>query len=266
MHCNLTDQIAIVTGGGGIPGKWSLGKAIAISLARAGAKLFIVDKNQEAAEESCAALAAEGFECSFAIADVTISNEVQAAIDACVKEYGTVDILVNNAGIMTPGGVTEVKEVDFDRTMDINLKAMYLTSRCVLPLMRKNASGSIINISSINSLGYASFDNVAYCVSKAAVNSLTEQIAIENAEFGIRCNTIIVGMLDSPMTWSEIRKNLPDVDAVQMMADRDSAVPLGKQGNVWDIANSAVFLCSDKAGFISGSKLTVDGGESAKFR
>jgi len=266
MQCNLSGQVAIVTGGGGVAGEWSLGKAIALSLAKAGAIPFVLDLNRDAAEETCAAIKQEGFECSFAVADVSVDSEVDAAVQACVKQYGKVDILVNNAGIMAMGGVTEVSEADFDRSLAVNLKAMYLTSRHLVPLLRDSQNASIVNISSINSLGFASVPQVAYCVSKAGVNSLTEQIALENAAFGVRCNTIVVGMINTPMVMNSIRRFAPDADPADILAGRDAAVPLGKQGTVWDIANSTVFLCSDKAKFINGTKLIVDGGEAARFR
>jgi len=174
-----------------------------------------------------------------------------------------VDILHNNVGI--GGGDDEIlslTEEAWDRIMSVNLKGMFLSSRSVLPLMREQRSGSIINISSIAAI--CSTGIVAYKTSKAGVNALTHQIALENAKYNIRANAIMPGLMNTPMAIEGISKarGVPKEDLIRQ---RDAAVPLGgKMGTAWDVAYAALFLASDEAKFITGVMLPVDGGQSAR--
>ena len=173
------------------------------------------------------------------------------------------DILHNNVGI--GGGDDEIlslTEEAWDRIMSVNLKGMFLSSRSVLPLMREQRSGSIINISSIAAI--CSTGIVAYKTSKAGVNALTHQIALENAKYNIRANAIMPGLMNTPMAIEGISKarGVPKEDLIRQ---RDAAVPLGgKMGTAWDVAYAALFLASDEAKFITGVMLPVDGGQSAR--
>jgi NAD(P)-dependent dehydrogenase (short-subunit alcohol dehydrogenase family) len=181
-----------------------------------------------------------------------------------VKRWGRVDILHNNVGLSLAGGDAnplEITESAFDRISAINLRGTIMACKHVLPVMRAQRSGVIISISSIAAWA-TNYPTVAYKATKAAMIAYTQQIATQNAEFGIRCNVILPGLIDTPMavdtrarTWGKTR--------AEVAAARDARVPLRrKMGSPWDVANAALFLASDEADFITGVALPVDGGSS----
>jgi NAD(P)-dependent dehydrogenase (short-subunit alcohol dehydrogenase family) len=261
----LNDKVAIVVGAGQTPGDTiGNGRATAILFAREGARVVLVDYNYESALETQALIEAEGGTCLSFKADVTRQEDCAAFVRAAVEAYGRVDILHNNVGI--GGGDDEIlrlKEESWDRIMTVNLKGMFLSARSVLPLMREQRGGSIINISSIAAI--CSTGIVAYKTSKAGVNALTHQIALENAKYNIRANAIMPGLMNTPMAIEGISKarGVPKEDLIRQ---RDASVPLGgKMGTAWDVAYAALFLASDEAKFITGVMLPVDGGQSARI-
>jgi NAD(P)-dependent dehydrogenase (short-subunit alcohol dehydrogenase family) len=261
----LKDRVAIVVGAGQTPGDTiGNGRATSILFAREGARVVLVDYNLESAAETQALIEAEGGTCFAFKADVTRQADCEAFVRAAVEAYGRVDVLHNNVGI--GGGDDEIlslTEESWDRIMSVNLKGMFLSSRSVLPLMREQRSGSIINISSIAAI--CSTGIVAYKTSKAGVNALTHQIALENAKYNIRANAIMPGLMNTPMAIEGISKSrgVPKEDLIRQ---RDASVPLGeKMGTAWDVAYAALFLASDEAKFITGVILPVDGGQSARI-
>lgn len=261
----LKDKVAIVVGAGQTPGDTiGNGRATATLFAREGARVVLVDYNHDSALETQALIEAEGGTCLSFKADVTRQEDCKAFVRAGVEAYGRVDILHNNVGI--GGGDDEIlslTEESWDRIMTVNLKGMFLSSRSVLPLMREQRSGSIINISSIAAI--CSTGIVAYKTSKAGVNALTHQIALENAKYNIRANAIMPGLMNTPMAIEGISKarGVPKEDLIRQ---RDASVPLGgKMGTAWDVAYAALFLASDEAKFITGVMLPVDGGQSARI-
>lgn len=261
----LKDKVAIVVGAGQTPGDTiGNGRATAILFAREGARVVLVDYNLESAIETQALIEAEGGTCISVKADVTRQEDCAGFVRAAVEAYGRVDVLHNNVGI--GGGDDEIlslTEDSWDRIMSVNLKGMFLSSRSVLPLMREQRSGSIINISSIAAI--CSTTIVAYKTSKAGVNALTHQIALENAKYNIRANAIMPGLMNTPMAIEGISKarGVPKEDLIRQ---RDASVPLGgKMGTAWDVAYAALFLASDEAKFITGVMLPVDGGQSARI-
>ena len=261
----LKDKVAIVVGAGQTPGDTiGNGRATAILFAREGARVVLVDYNYESALETQALIEAEGGTCLSFKADVTRQEDCEAFVRVAVEAYGRVDILHNNVGI--GGGDDEIlslKEEAWDRIMAVNLKGMFLSSRSVLPLMREQRSGSIINISSIAAI--CSTGIVAYKTSKAGVNALTHQIALENAKYNIRANAIMPGLMNTPMAIEGISK-ARGVAKEDLIRQRDASVPLGgKMGTAWDVAYAALFLASDEAKFITGVMLPVDGGQSARI-
>jgi NAD(P)-dependent dehydrogenase (short-subunit alcohol dehydrogenase family) len=184
-------------------------------------------------------------------------------VDACMKLLGRIDILHNNVGIGAGDrGPTSMTEEVWDRIHTTNLKSVMFTCKHVLPVMRAQRSGVIINISSIAAV--CSVGIIAYKTSKAAVNAFTQSLAIGNGEFNIRANVIMPGLMNTPMAiegYVAAGRNREE-----LIAQRDSQVPLGKtMGTGWDVANAALFLASDEARFISGVCLAVDGGQSARI-
>lgn len=265
FQMRLKDKVAIVVGAGQTPGDTiGNGRATAILFAREGARVVLVDCDLESARETQALIEGEGGTCFSVSADVTREDDCKAFVNAAVETYGRIDILHNNVGI--GGGDDEIltlTEESWDRIMSVNLKGMFLSSRSVLPLMREQRGGSIINISSIAAICSTSI--VAYKTSKAGVNALTHQIALENAKYNIRANAIMPGLMNTPMAIEGISKarGVPKEDLIRQ---RDSSVPLGqKMGSAWDVAYAALFLASDEAKFITGVLLPVDGGQSARI-
>ncbi len=260
----LEGKVAIVVGAGQTPGETiGNGRATAILFAREGAKVMLVDRRLDSAQDTAKMIADEGLASTSFEADVTKEKDCVALVRACLDEFGRIDVLHNNVGIGAgDNNATKLDEDAWDRIIDVNLKSMFLTCKHVLPMMREQSAGVITNISSVASI--ASLPMLAYKVSKAGVNALTQQIAMANARHGVRCNAILPGLMNTPMAieaWVSL-----GVDRETIVARRDSQVPLGgKQGSAWDIAHAALFLASDEAKFITGVLLPVDGGQSIKI-
>ena len=262
MGRRLADRAAAVIGGGQQPGETiGNGRAAAILFAREGAEVLVVDRDLAAAEDTVRAIEAEGGRASAFEADATRESDCEAAIGACVERYGKIDVLHNNVG--RSQGDREASALDarmWDELHELNLKSYFLCAKHAVRPMRARGSGSIINISSVSSTIVS--PTVAYKTSKAAVNALTHQLALENAPYGIRVNAILPGLMDTPMA-IERRAREWNMSREAVREERDARVPLGrKMGTGWDVGHAAVFLASDEARFITGVLLPVDGGQS----
>jgi len=259
----LEGKVAIVVGAGQTPGDTiGNGRATAILFAREGARVLLVDRSRDSAAETESMIAGEGGTAQTLEADITSEDDCLRVAAACVETFGRIDILHNNVGIgVGDAGVIRLERDAWQRIMDVNLTAMYLTCKHVLPVMRGQRSGSIVNVSSIASI--AATGMLAYKVSKAGVNALTQQIAMGNARYGIRCNAILPGLMNTPMAIEGI-SSATGVPKEELIRARDSMVPMGAMGTAWDVARAALFLASDEAGFITGVLLPVDGGQSVK--
>ncbi len=264
----LKDKVAIVIGAGQAPGATAAignGRATALLFAREGARVLAVDRYLEAAEETAEIARAEGGEAVAVAADVTDEAAVRAAIEACVARFGRLDILHNNVGISSEGGdapITEIETEAFDRIVAVNLRSVVYACKHALPVMRAQGAGAILNISSTAALEV--YPWVAYKATKAAVIAMTKQIAIQNAEFGVRANVILPGLMDTPMAVDR-RAEIWGRSRAEVAAERDAKVPLGKMGTGWDVAYAALFLASDEAKFITGVALPVDGGKTCRI-
>ncbi len=264
----LKDKVAIVIGAGQAPGETDAignGRATSMLFAREGAKVLAVDRSLEAAEETAEKIRAEGGEVATATADVTDEAAVQAAIQACVARFGRLDILHNNVGISVEGGdapITEIETEAFDRIVAVNLRSVVYTCKHALPIMRAQGAGAILNISSTAAL--EDYPWVAYKASKAGLIAMTKQIAIQNAEYGVRANVILPGLMDTPMAVDR-RAEVWGRPRAEVAAERDAKVPLGHMGTGWDVAYAALFLASDEAKFITGVALPVDGGKTSRI-
>jgi NAD(P)-dependent dehydrogenase (short-subunit alcohol dehydrogenase family) len=257
----LKDKVAIIAGAGSIAEGWSNGKATAVLFAREGAKVFAVDRMQKSAEETCAIIASEGGEATAHQCDVSIAGEVNAMVDACLAKYGRIDVLFNNVGLQVVGGPLEVKEDDWDRLMTVNVKSMYLTCRAVIPHMIRQGGGAIINNSSTAGIRFT-YANVAYAASKGAVKQLSQNIGVQYAAKGIRCNAVMPGYIATPRITDRLRKSNPD-DYDAKIRERQMAVPSGKLGSAWDVAYGVLYLASDEAQFVNATELVIDGGQTA---
>ncbi len=194
-------------------------------------------------------------------ADVTKESTLAAMAEDTRRRWGRIDVLHYNVGVSIAGGdapLAEIAEAAFDRIMTINLRGAIMACKHVLPVMRAQRSGVIITISSV--AAWEQYPNVVYKASKAGMIAFTQQIAIQNAEYGIRANVILPGLMDTPMA-VDTRARASGKSRVEVAAARDARVPLRhKMGTAWDVANAALFLASDEANFITGVALPVDGG------
>jgi NAD(P)-dependent dehydrogenase (short-subunit alcohol dehydrogenase family) len=258
----VAGKIAIVVGGGQTPGATvGNGRATAVLLAREGAKVLVADRDLASADET-AEIRAEGGTASTVEVDVTDEPGIERMRDACLDEWGRVDILHNNVGIWLAGGDASILDIDaasFSHMFDVNLRGMALTAKHILPVMRAQRAGVITNVGSIAAL--MTFPTVAYKTTKAGVATLTEHIAIANAEYGIRANVILPGLIDTPMA---VEHQISDGSGRDdIVAGRMERVPLKtRSGRAWDVAYAALYLASDEAGFVTGVSLRVDGGQT----
>ncbi|HEY2529845.1 MAG TPA: SDR family NAD(P)-dependent oxidoreductase [Xanthobacteraceae bacterium] len=258
----LKDKIAIVVGAGQSPGEGiGNGRATVVRFAQEGAKVLAADNQLTSAEETVAIARQSGGECAAFEADVTKEATLAAMVEAARQRWGRVDILHYNVGMSIAGGdapLAEFTEAAFDRIATINLRGAIMACKHVLPLMRAQRAGVIITISSISAL--ERYPYVAYKATKAGLIAFTQQVAIENAEFGVRANVILPGLMNTPMA-VDTRARVSGKSRAEIAAARDARVPLRhRMGTAWDVANAALFLASDEANFITGVALPVDGG------
>jgi NAD(P)-dependent dehydrogenase (short-subunit alcohol dehydrogenase family) len=257
----LQDKVAIVAGAGAIAEGWSNGKAAAVLFAREGARVFAVDRDLAAAEETCAIIRAEGGFCRAHQCDVSRADEVDAMVAACVETYGGVDVLFNNVGLQVVGGPLELAEPDWDRLMTINVKSMYLTCRAVIPVMLRQGGGSIINNASTAGIRFT-YANVGYAASKGAVRQLTQNIGVQYAARGIRCNAVLPGYIATPRITDRLKRSNP-TDYEAKIEERRRAVPAGRLGSAWDVAYAVLYLASDESAFVNATEIVIDGGQTA---
>lgn len=256
----LKDKIAIVVGGGQQPGETiGNGRATALRFAQEGARVLVVDINEDWAKDTLAMIEAEGGAGSVFAADVTDEAQCKAIADTCVERFGRIDVLHNNVGRSRGDKNTLEMNADvWDELMNMNLKAMFLTCKHALPVMRAQKSGVIINVSSTSS--FAARQTVTYKTSKGAINTFTQHLAMENAPYGVRANVVLPGLIDTPMA-IERRAKERGIERDVVRQERNAQVPLeARMGTGWDVANAALFLASDEANYITGVILPVDGG------
>jgi NAD(P)-dependent dehydrogenase (short-subunit alcohol dehydrogenase family) len=260
----MKDKRAIIVGAGQSPGEGvGNGRATAILLAREGADVMCVDRDLKAAEETVAIILKEEQGKAFAFkADVTKEADMKAMVEDAVRRWGRIDVLHYNVGVSLAGGdrsPLEITEAAFDNVNAINLRGFIMAVKHTLPVMQRQRSGVILSISSVAALS-ATYKTVAYKTTKAGMIAFTEQIARQNAEYGIRCNVILPGLMDTPMAVDTRAREWKKTRA-EVAAERDARVPLGrKMGTGWDIGYASLFLASDEAKFITGVALPVDGG------
>lgn len=265
MAGRLEGKTAVIVGAGQTPGETlGNGRAMALLFAAEGASVLCVDRIGERAQETAAMILEAGGDASALQADVTRSAEVSTMVAEAVLRLRRIDILVNNVGIGGGDGPAhKVEEAAFDRILSVNLKGTWLVTKAVLAAMRTQKSGSIVNISSL--AARAGGIQVAYEISKAGVNRLTADVAISQARYGIRCNAVQPGLMDTPMAVAGIA-GASGRTQDEVRAERDARVPLGgKMGTAWDTAHAALFLASDDAKFITGAILPVDGGMGVRI-
>lgn len=255
-------KVAVVVGGGSHDDGWSNGKACAVAYGREGAQVAVLDIDVSAARKTAETITSVGGQAIEVQVDVCDLGSVNDAIAAVLNQFGQIDVLHNNVGVTHMWGPVDLDEETFQRSLDLNLGSVYRTCKAVLPGMVERRSGVIVNVSSLAAIRYTGYPYFAYYAAKAAVNHATTAIAMEHAPNGIRANAVMPGLIDSPLIYRQIAGQYVSRD--EMVDARNRAVPLGRMGTAWDIAEASLFLASDSAKFITGVCLPVDGGQSCR--
>jgi NAD(P)-dependent dehydrogenase (short-subunit alcohol dehydrogenase family) len=261
---DLPGKVAMVTGAGSIGVGWGNGKATAVLLARQGAKVFAIDRNLAAAEETRGLIEQEKGACVAHQCDMTMSTEVEDAVAACVARFGRIDILVNNVGGSAPGDPVTMTEEVWDSQIDHNLKTAFLGCKHVLPVMVRQGGGAIVNISSIAGMrSDADRAHVAYSATKSGIIGFTRSTAMAYVKRGIRCNAVVPGIMHTPLVEERLARQIGNNDVAALIAKRNAQVPMGRMGDAWDVAHAVLFLVADEARHITATQIVVDGGVTA---
>ena len=238
----LKDRTAIVTGGG-----QGIGRAICGIFAEEGASVVVADIDESNARETARQLNRSGHRARAVRADVSVGAEINALVDGTLRDLGRVDILVNNAGLAVFRSVEACTEEEWDRVMAVNLKGPFLLAKAVMPAMKAQKAGAVINLASVAGKTGGVVSGAPYSVSKAGIECLTKSLARELAPHGVRVNAIAPGIIDTALT----------ANHDQSFVD---AIPLGGKGEPRDVAEAALFLASDRSKHITGEILDVNGG------
>jgi len=248
MSSRLKGKIAIITGAGS-----GIGRACALALAHEGARLALVGRRKKLLEKVAAEIGSSGLVLA---ADISQQGEAERIVEQTVSHFGGLNVLLNNAGVLHVGTAERITEEQWDQTFNVNVRAVWLLSRAVLPAMRKAGGGSIINMASVLGINGAR-NRAAYAASKGAVVLLTKCMAIDCGQEQIRVNAICPSFVETDLTAAVIRQ-APDPNSVR--AERISVHPLGRLGQPQDIAGLAVYLASNESSWVTGSIFPVDGG------
>ncbi len=249
----VAGKVVLVTGGAS-----GIGRASALAFAREGARVVLGDIDTKGSEETVAAIAKAGGEAVFQPVDVSVEAEVEKLIDRCLQEHGRIDCAHNNAGITgSSGALHELDLKGWQRTLDVNLTSIFLCMKHEIRAMLKQGGGAIVNSSS--GAGLVAVPGLSpYCASKHAILGLTKTAAVENARTGIRVNAICPGSTDTPMLRAIMGRD-PELEKMILAGQ-----PGGRLGKAEEIAEAAVWLCSDRASFVSGESMLVDGAAVAR--
>lgn len=241
------NKVVIITGAGS-----GIGRAIALAFAEEGATVAVWEQSRKAAHETVDAITGSGKEAIACEVDVSKGEEVTRCLQKVISRWARVDVLINNAGICKVGPIESISEAEWDRVMEVNLKSVFLCSKAVMPTMKEQRSGCIINIGSLAGKVGGIAVGAHYAASKAAVMCFTKSLAKELAPFGVRVNAIAPGVIETDMSRMITQGNW-DIYLPQ--------IPLGRIGSVQEVARVALFLASDEASYITGEIVDVNGGQ-----
>ncbi|RYY33667.1 MAG: SDR family oxidoreductase [Sphingobacteriaceae bacterium] len=248
----LDSKVAVITGGGS-----GIGRAMSTVFAQQGAKVYILDVDENGANATLEDIRSKGVDASFKKCDITSASAVEEIINTIAAEAGEINILVNNAGIAHVGNLEGTSPETLDRLISVNVKGMHHTLLATIPHLKKQG-GVIINMASIAaSVGLN--DRFGYSLTKAAVNGITLSIAKDYLNYGIRCNSISPARVHTPFVDGFIAKNYPGQEK-EMFEKLSATQPIGRMAKPEEIAYLALYLCSEEAGFITGCDYPIDGG------
>ncbi|MCS5614031.1 MAG: glucose 1-dehydrogenase [Candidatus Poribacteria bacterium] len=246
----ISDKVAIITGAAS-----GIGRTTAILFAKEGGKVVVADKNEVGGNETVDLIRSDGGQAIFDYVNVTSATDIQGMVKTTINTYGKLNILVNNAGIAIRLPVVDLSEEDWDRNIDVNLKSIYLSSKYAIPRMIENGGGSIVNIASIYGIVGGRI-RAAYAASKGGVVNLTRSMALDYALHKIRVNCVCPGFVNTPL----LKNILKDKEEYQALADLH---PMGRLGDMLEIALGVLYLASDESSFVTGIALPIDGGYTA---
>tara|TARA_B100002003_G_scaffold245388_1_gene273124 strand:- start:498 stop:1247 length:750 start_codon:yes stop_codon:yes gene_type:complete len=246
----ISDKVAIITGAAS-----GIGRATAILFAKEGGKVVVADKNEVGGNETVDLIRSDGGQAIFNYVNVTSATDIQGMVKTTINTYGKLNILVNNAGIAIRLPVVDLSEEDWDRNIDVNLKSIYLSSKYAIPRMIENGGGSIVNIASIYGI-VGGRVRAAYAASKGGVVNLTRSMALDYALHKIRVNCVCPGFVNTPL----LKNILKNKEEYQALADLH---PMGRLGDMLEIALGVLYLASDESSFVTGIALPIDGGYTA---
>jgi NAD(P)-dependent dehydrogenase (short-subunit alcohol dehydrogenase family) len=248
-RARFSDKTAIVTGAGR-----GMGKETALTLAREGAAVVVNDVHEGLVEAVVKEIEEAGGRALAFVADVSNESEVQAMVDATVEHFGTVDILVNNAGILRSTSPVETIPLDeWELMMAVNVTGVFLCTKAVLPIMKAQRSGKIVNVSSSAGRSTSTFGGAHYTTSKAAVLGLSRHSAREAAPFNVNVNAVAPGSMDTEM--------VREMSTPENMESERRKIPLRRLGTAQDEANLVAFLCADESSYITGATIDINGGD-----
>ncbi len=266
MTGRLADKASLVLGAGSVGEGVGNGRAICIAFAREGARLVGADLKLAAAKDTAERIAKEGHRMLALEGDVTKEADLKRTVEATLAEFGRIDVLVNNVGGSIPGGPEEITPDAWRLQFEHNLHYAYLSTRMVAPMMVKQGSGAIVNISSIAGLRHLGNDLAAYAAAKAGLQQFSRVAAVRYAPHNVRINTVIPGLMFTPLVTERLAKQQSGGDAEALIKKRHAKPPMGRMGDAWDVAWAVVYLASDEAKYVTGAEIVVDGGLTATIR
>ncbi|MBS0506047.1 MAG: SDR family oxidoreductase [Proteobacteria bacterium] len=264
LPLDLTGRVVFVSGGGSAGPGWSIGRASCVTYARQGARVCVVDRDADSAAETTALIRAEAGEAETFVGNVALEADAKRLFAEARARFGAIHVLHHNVGIGKTGGPMETSAEDFDHINAVNVRSLLLASQQVLPDMTARGRGAIIAISSIAGMRYVGYPHLAYSVTKAAVTQFIRMVAQQYAAQGVRANTVVPGLIDTPRIATTVAKMFSE-SLTEARAARARQVPMGHMGTAWDVAHACAFLASDAAAYITGTELVVDGGITGKF-
>ena len=248
MALELEGKVALITGAA-----QGMGRAVAERMAAAGARLALNDRNPQTLRAAATALAGEAAEVEAVPGDVSAAGDVARMVERALERFGAIHVLVNNAGVLRPTAVIDIEEEEWDRVVNVNLKGTYLCSRAVLPAMRREGWGRIVNFSSTAGKNVSTLGGAHYTAAKAGVLGFTRHLAKEEAPHGITVNAVCPGLIDTEMVRNTI--------GAERRRSYARSFPISRLGKPGEVAELVAFLASDRAAYITGASLDINGGD-----